>query len=179
MLLSCKNLLVEHAIEATDDEEIDEESVLEALYEYEGFLRQRFNPPPLEFGVGGRDISPASDSASQRSSVFSVSSECQDAMWEYQSELRQRFAWPGDLRPDSRMARLQGTPIPSSSSGTLPLINPGPNINSSHPDNLRTPTPHHSSNGSPPYSREEMTHVRTFHVYEAIKLDESVLGTAI
>lgn len=36
MLLSCKNLLVEHAIEATDDEEIDEESVLEALYEYEG-----------------------------------------------------------------------------------------------------------------------------------------------
>lgn len=185
MLLSCKNLLVEHAIEATDDEEIDEESVLEALYEYEGFLRQRFNPPPLEFGVGGRDESPASDSASQRGSVFSVSSEYQDAMWEYQSELRQRFAWPGDLRPDSpRMARLQGTPtfhtsIPSSSSGTLPLMNPGTNINSSHPDNSRTPTPRHSSNGSPPYSREEMTHARTFHVYEAIKLDESVLGTAI
>jgi hypothetical protein len=36
MLLSCKNVLVEHAIEATDDEEIDEGSVLEALWEYKG-----------------------------------------------------------------------------------------------------------------------------------------------
>jgi len=36
MLLSCKNFLLEHAIEATDDEEIDEGSVLEALWDYEG-----------------------------------------------------------------------------------------------------------------------------------------------
>jgi len=36
MLLSCKSFLLEHAIEATEDEEIDEESVLEALWEYEG-----------------------------------------------------------------------------------------------------------------------------------------------
>jgi hypothetical protein len=36
MLLSCKSFLSEHAIEATEDEEIDEESVLEALWEYEG-----------------------------------------------------------------------------------------------------------------------------------------------
>ena len=34
MLLSCKSLL-EHAIEVTEDDEIDEESVLEALWEYE------------------------------------------------------------------------------------------------------------------------------------------------
>jgi len=38
MLLSCKNYLIEHAIEATDDEDIDEESVLEALWEYEGWV---------------------------------------------------------------------------------------------------------------------------------------------
>jgi len=36
MLLSCKSFLLEHAIEATEDDEIDEESVLEALWEYEG-----------------------------------------------------------------------------------------------------------------------------------------------
>jgi hypothetical protein len=36
MLLSCKSFLMEHAIEATEDDEIDEESVLEALWEYEG-----------------------------------------------------------------------------------------------------------------------------------------------
>jgi len=36
MLLSCKSFLLEHAIEATEDDEIDEESVSEALWEYEG-----------------------------------------------------------------------------------------------------------------------------------------------
>lgn len=36
MLLSSKKFLVEHAMEATEDEEIDEDSVLEALWEYEG-----------------------------------------------------------------------------------------------------------------------------------------------
>ena len=35
LLLSCKNVLVQHALEATDDDEIDEESVLEAMAEYE------------------------------------------------------------------------------------------------------------------------------------------------
>jgi hypothetical protein len=35
MLLSCKNFLSEHAIEVTDDEEIDQRAVLEALEEYE------------------------------------------------------------------------------------------------------------------------------------------------
>jgi len=34
-LLSCKKLLLEHAMEATEDEEIGEESVQEALWEYE------------------------------------------------------------------------------------------------------------------------------------------------
>ena len=38
MLLSCKNHLLEHAVEATDDSEIDEESVREALWEYEGYV---------------------------------------------------------------------------------------------------------------------------------------------
>lgn len=36
-LLSCKTALVEHAVEATQDEEIDEENVLEALWDYEKY----------------------------------------------------------------------------------------------------------------------------------------------
>lgn len=36
LLLSCKNHLIEHAMEATQDDEIDPESLLEALWEYEG-----------------------------------------------------------------------------------------------------------------------------------------------
>ena len=35
MLLSCKTFLLEHAIEVTDDEEVDQRAVLEALEEYE------------------------------------------------------------------------------------------------------------------------------------------------
>lgn len=35
MILSCKAFLAEHAIEVTDDEEVDERAVLEALEEYE------------------------------------------------------------------------------------------------------------------------------------------------
>ena len=35
MLLSCKKFLLEHAIEVTDDDEVDERAVLEALEEYE------------------------------------------------------------------------------------------------------------------------------------------------
>jgi hypothetical protein len=31
---------------------------------------------------------------------------------------------------------------------------------------------------SPPYSRNEMTHVRTIHVYEAIKVDDRVVAAA-
>lgn len=42
MLLSCKNYLLEHAVEATDDSEIDEESVREALREYEGYAHLSF-----------------------------------------------------------------------------------------------------------------------------------------
>lgn len=102
LLLSCKKFLVEHAMEATEDEEIDEDSVLEALWEYEGyafsrgspllttysglrFLRARFNHPP---DYRQRDKSPSlSDSASTRESIMSISSDGQDAVWEYQSSV--------------------------------------------------------------------------------------------
>lgn len=47
------------------------------------FLRARFNHPPDH---RRRDKSPSlSDSASTRESILSISSEGQDAVWEYQS----------------------------------------------------------------------------------------------
>ncbi|TFK25141.1 hypothetical protein FA15DRAFT_680390 [Coprinopsis marcescibilis] len=164
LLLSCKKFLVEHAMEATEDEEIDEDSVLEALWEYEGFLRARFNCPP---NLPDRDKSPSfSDAASTRGSILSVSSDGQDAMWEYQSELRQRFAWPeGTEAPTS--GRSQITPKVASMATSCTDTN-GPN----QPNRTSSPAP----TIAPPYSRSEMTHVRTFRVYEAIKLVESILG---
>ncbi|KAJ2930934.1 hypothetical protein H1R20_g6148, partial [Candolleomyces eurysporus] len=154
MLLSCKKFLVEHAMEATEDEEIDEDSVLEALWEYEGFLRARFNHPPGDYR--DRDKSPSlSDAASTRGSIMSVSSDGQDAMWEYQS-------------------------IASSSSGTIPNLDStgaagvAAGGDPAAATGRSSPTP----SVAPPYSRSEMTHVRTLRVYEAIKLDEAILGTA-
>lgn len=41
LLLSCRDFLVEHALEATDDAEIDEESVEEALWQYERYVHFR------------------------------------------------------------------------------------------------------------------------------------------
>ncbi|KAF6759407.1 hypothetical protein DFP72DRAFT_1063782 [Ephemerocybe angulata] len=181
MLLSAKKFLVEHAMEATEDEEIDEDSVLEALWEYEGFLRARFNHPP---DYRGRDKSPSmSDGASTRGSIMSVSSDGQDAMWEYQSELRQRFAWPQDGSDSPTGSRSQITPkIASSTSGFPAAATPEPQppvASASIPipsSSARSSSP--APSVAPPYSRGEMAHVRTFRVYEAIKLDENMMASA-
>ncbi|KAH6916490.1 hypothetical protein BKA70DRAFT_1216642 [Coprinopsis sp. MPI-PUGE-AT-0042] len=167
MLLSCKKFLVEHAIEATEDEEIDEDSILEALWEYEGFLRARFNPP---FGCLDSADDYDSPAPSLRESIMTMSSDGQDAMWEYQTELRQRFAWPTDDGPNS-----PGTPrsqiAPKVASPTQSLAPPSPQVNQGR----KSPAPSTMSN----YSRGEMTHVRTFRVYEAIKFDDNMLGSPL
>jgi len=51
-VLSCKNFLAQHAIKVAELEgkTVDEESVSQALYNYQSFLRQRFNPPVPAFG---------------------------------------------------------------------------------------------------------------------------------
>ncbi|EAU89999.2 hypothetical protein CC1G_05915 [Coprinopsis cinerea okayama7 len=180
MLLSCKKFLVEHALEATEDEEIDEDSVLEALWEYEGFLRARFNHPPE---CHGRDKSPTpstSDAASTRESIMSVSTDAQDAMWEYQTELRQRFAWPGDGTDNLPTgSRAQITPKVASFNSAQGGVLPPPqqqHQQQQRPESAgRSGSP--ASSIAPPYSRSELTHVRTFRIYEAIKLDES-FGTS-
>jgi hypothetical protein len=139
-LLSCKNFLTQHATEVTEDDRVDEEFISEALWEYESFLGHRFNPP---LPPGDHSDEGGSDTTSIRSSVAESTSE---AMWEIQSEFRQRYAWqPERLRDteDDRIAR--------SSSPSPPA--PGPSV----PAN------------------EQLTHVRTFRIYEAVKLDNHTL----
>ncbi|KAH9479830.1 hypothetical protein JR316_0008425 [Psilocybe cubensis] len=186
MLLSCKNYLIEHAVEATDDEEIDDASVLEALWEYEGFLRHRFNPPPPSSPSPNSDL--GSDAVSVRGSIAeSVCSDNREYMWELQSEFGQRFAWqrsgssdrsstPGTLKERENTPTTPTLPTPlspnapsvSSSNATA-----GSGLNNDENRTLSTtPT-------APMYSRDEMTHVRTFRVYEAIKIDENLFGSAM
>ncbi|KDR70987.1 hypothetical protein GALMADRAFT_229935 [Galerina marginata CBS 339.88] len=179
MLLSCKNYLIEHAIEATDDEDIDEESVLEALWEYEGFLRHRFNPPPQSSDSAENDDE--SDAVSVRGSIAeSVSSDHREAMWEIQSEFMQHYAW---RKPTSRdRPATPSTPrIQDNTPTTLdfPAMIPSPSTPSRSP--IATPPRRDtaSSMASPLYSRDELTHVRTFRVYEAVKIDEAIFGSAM
>jgi len=150
-LLSCKTTLAQHAIEVAEDERVDEEFVSEALWEYESFLRDRFNPP-VPFGVS--DGSDASQKSSiHNSTVESSYSESFEAMLEIQTEFRQRYAWQPE-RPQNN-ANTQDFPT------------------------VRTPSPPVSArsvhgSSAMPY---EVTHVRTFRVFEAVKLDSYASST--
>ncbi|PPQ82302.1 hypothetical protein CVT25_008428 [Psilocybe cyanescens] len=165
-LLSCKNCLIEHAVEATDDEEIDEASVLEALWEYEGFLRHRFNPPPSSSPSPNSDL--GSDAVSVHGSIAeSVCSDNREYMWELQSEFGQRFAWQRSSSSSSNRSSTPGTPKGQDHTPTTPTFpaSHSPNAPSmsmstssvesrpSHRDTMLSATP-----TAPIYSREEMTH---------------------
>ena len=68
------------------------------LIVYFRFLRARFNHPP-DFRRRDRSPSFSSDGASIRNSIISVSSEGQDAMWEYQSYVLLEFVMHMDTNP--------------------------------------------------------------------------------
>jgi len=177
MLLSCKNFLLEHAIEATDDEEIDEGSVLEALWDYEGFLRRRFDPPPLS-GSSGDDQ--GSETGSIGSSIAeSVSPDSLEAMWEIESEFRQRFVWQRSVSRDRSVTPGPGDPMPIADTPTVSTFMASA---ASAPSDSTSMNPlrrdSDTSSAPPMYSSDELTHVRTFRVYEAIKLDETIFGTS-
>ncbi|KAF9446199.1 hypothetical protein P691DRAFT_217399 [Macrolepiota fuliginosa MF-IS2] len=169
MLLSCKNNLVEYALEATEDEEIDEESVLEAVWEYENFLQQRFYSPvdqyaehegrssiPMGTEIGRKGSHHSNDSISDMSvfSTTSVSTEIQDAMLDYQTDFREHFSWPLDTSEALNSLSMDDT---------RPTM-PAPRT---HTNGDTVPSP--TSTIEPLNSRIEPTHVRTFRVYEAAK----------
>ncbi|KAF4611259.1 hypothetical protein D9613_006595 [Agrocybe pediades] len=174
MLLSCKNYLIEHAIEATDDEDIDEESVLEALWEYEGFLRHRFDLPSLVSASSSENNHQRSDSMSDRASIAESVTE---AMLEIQSEFREHFGWhrasSEDRGRSPGTSQRQGLPEQDEAA-----LDPDFALPLSPADS--TPSRSPSRRGRPAarvVPGDELTHVRTFRVYEAIKVDEGLFGT--
>ncbi|KJA13673.1 hypothetical protein HYPSUDRAFT_209347 [Hypholoma sublateritium FD-334 SS-4] len=189
MLLSCKNYLLEHAVEATDDSEIDEESVREALWEYEGFLRYRFNPPsPQPQGSSDDPNDLNFDAASIRGSIAeSVTSDFREAMWEIQSDFQQHFGWRRAPSSEGSLGSRSPTPngnLPTSARNAFaapasPPIPTVPSPTSTIRRRSSSSAEENSLNVVPLYSRDELTHVRTFRVYEAIKIDEALFGSTM
>ncbi|KAJ7654603.1 hypothetical protein DFH06DRAFT_1047341 [Mycena polygramma] len=190
VLLSCKSALVDYAAEIADQGEggTQGEAAMEALWEYQNFLRERFNPPPDDPSRALSDAS--SDANSIHNSVFSVSSvgmEALDAMREYQSELHDRFEWTSEPRS---VVRDTPTPTPTpppaprvsvtesalSASSTSASTPPRPRKSRSRGSRGRDRAASNASSLVPPYSRIELTHVRTFYVYEAVKQAEGRFG---
>ncbi|KAF7310843.1 MAP kinase kinase kinase [Mycena chlorophos] len=99
VLLSCKAALVEYAKEVADESDREEqgEMAMEALYEYQHFLHERFTPPPK---VASRSIE---DVESLRGSLGG-SSEAVNEIAEYQSELS-GYAMPPRPRVRKRGSR--------------------------------------------------------------------------
>jgi len=203
VLLSCKAALSEYAAEISDENEVDDEGMMEAMWDYENFLQQRFNPPP-----GTNTDSPSASSSSvidddnddrltiggarshrsraDNMSVSSVTTESQSAMWDYQFELRHHFAWPldegGSAKSPSRSQEQTSAATNTAFRQESPITQDR-NVRPSPPPSISTVLPSFQSTRAvsiapPNYSRFEPTHVRTFHVYEAIKMDESVFGAA-
>ncbi|KAJ7498160.1 hypothetical protein B0H11DRAFT_833838 [Mycena galericulata] len=181
-LLSCKSALVDYAAELADQDEgeIQSEAAMEALWEYQNFLRERFNPPPDDPTRGMSDSSEG-DANSVHNSIFSVSSiesEALDAMRDYQSELNSRFEWSSDAGRARREATPNNT-TPRTSVIEAPDAPPRPRKSRSRGSRGRDRAMSMTSAVSsvaPPYSRIELTHVRTFYVYEAVKLAEGRFG---
>ncbi|PPQ80990.1 hypothetical protein CVT25_015118 [Psilocybe cyanescens] len=172
--LSRRNYLIEHAVEATGDEEI-----------YEAFLRHRFNPPPPSSLSPNSD--PGSDVVSVHGSIAeSVFSDSRECMWDLQSEFGRRFAWQHSSSSSDRSstpgtAREQGhTPTTPTFPVSLSPNAPSMSISASsvesrpsHRDMMLIVTP------TAPIHSRKMTHVRIFRVYEAIKMDENLFGTTM
>ncbi|KAF7342784.1 hypothetical protein MSAN_01993900 [Mycena sanguinolenta] len=190
VLLSCKSALIDYASEIAEqgDEDAQSEAAIEALWEYQNFLRERFNPPPKDPSRVISDSASADDANSIHESIFpvnSVTTEALDAIG-YQSELTRRYEIPA--KPVEGTVCEVSTPTPTlppgprrtsiaestSSSGSADSISTGPDLN--RPQKLRSRgsrgydrTSEATVSVAPPYSQIELTHVRTFYVYEAVK----------
>ncbi|PBK59066.1 hypothetical protein ARMSODRAFT_1027749 [Armillaria solidipes] len=148
LLLSLKDTLMDFAGEEVED----------ALWDYEGFLHERFNP---------RDVSPfipeTSDTRSTLDSVFSVpsvSSESWSDIPDYQCERLRHQSLSVDSDTSDSVSF-----IPSVVETGAPSIVSLPSFTTLPPAGSAVP---------PEYSRYEPAHVRTFHIYEAIKMAETM-----
>ncbi|KAJ3829512.1 hypothetical protein F5878DRAFT_317395 [Lentinula raphanica] len=219
-LLSSKAALSEYASE-TLDIDTEDDTFLEAMWEYESFMSSRLNPPmPTIMNTLSMPLSSSSSTSvntergsrngnrrveSDHISVYSLSSVTSDtrsAMWDYDFELRHHFAWPMEdsqsVRPGSAQTMRpqesystsppgRSTPISHEHIDTHERTRPQSFISETHTiaSDLPSFTSHEPVSGSsqrresmapPDYSATEPTHVRTFHVYEAIKMDPALFA---
>jgi SAM-dependent methyltransferase len=192
-LLSCKPGLAEFAKE-TLDVNPEDDVVQEALWEYESSFATRFNPPPQRAeGVNiPLSTSPIADNRSILS-IHSISSETRSALWDYDSELRTHLASPAGASfvneprsTNSSSPRPFASEVPSepqsheavgmqhentsiSSASDLPSF-------SSHPPFVAQGQGRESM-APPDYCATEPIHVRTFHIYEAIKMEQGLVSS--
>ncbi|KAJ7650944.1 hypothetical protein FB45DRAFT_28166 [Roridomyces roridus] len=176
VLLSCKAALVDYAAEVAgrDDGETQGQEAMEALWEYQNFMRERFNPPPEEHA---HSVS-SEDGNSIRNSIFSASSvgtEALEAMRDYESDLIPRFEWAEGEGAQNTPPRGSIIEFPRPPSHSAPAVVHSPS--GAPPQTRRRGSVGRdgaslASTVAPPYSRIELTHVRTFFVYEAIKVGE-------
>ncbi|KAH8834806.1 hypothetical protein DL96DRAFT_1701829 [Flagelloscypha sp. PMI_526] len=164
ILLSCKTALIEYALEVADANEVDEETIMEALWEYEGFIRQRFTPPSQIQIPEGPSGDPNFDMRSMRESIMTsttaLSSEGLAALQDYQAELSPLFSAP--LAP-----RVNPSEAPSLSSTERRSRAPSYRTRSGSDEELATTKGDEPK--APPYSRLDLCRVRSFNIYEAIK----------
>ncbi|KAJ4491893.1 hypothetical protein C8J55DRAFT_556181 [Lentinula edodes] len=216
ILLSSKAALSDHASE-TLDIDTEDDTFMEAMWEYESFLSSRLNPPlPTTLNTLSVPFSTSSTSVdtergfrrenrrseSDHNSIYSMSSVTSDArsaMWDYDFELRHHFAWSMEdsqatanssraMRSNSASPPQHSTPIseshqsidryeriqsPSVISETQTISSYLPSFTSHEPAMVPSQT-RRESMAPPDYSATEPTHVRTFHVYEAIKMDPAL-----
>ncbi|KAJ4497763.1 hypothetical protein C8R41DRAFT_917148 [Lentinula lateritia] len=216
ILLSSKAALSDHASE-TLDIDTEDDTFMEAMWEYESFLNSRLNPPlPTTLNTLSVPVSISSTSVdtergfrrenrrseSDHNSIYSMSSVTSDArsaMWDYDFELRHHFAWSMEdsqatanssrtMRSNSASPPQHSTPIseshqsidryerirsPSVISETQTISSYLPSFTSHEPAMVPSQT-RRESMAPPDYSATEPTHVRTFHVYEAIKMDPAL-----
>ncbi|KAK0203180.1 hypothetical protein DFS33DRAFT_965761 [Desarmillaria ectypa] len=141
------------------------EEVEEALWDYEGFLHERFNPREVSSCVPE-----SSDTGSTLDSVFSVasvSSESWSDIPDYQCISRSERQHHRSLSVDDTSDSMSF--IPSVVETGAPSIVSLPSFTTLPPAGSAVP---------PEYSRFEPAHVRTFHIYEAIKMDEAMSAVA-
>ncbi|KAL1664376.1 hypothetical protein GGF50DRAFT_127257 [Schizophyllum commune] len=138
-VLMCKELMTEYALEVSNEEDVDDETISEALWDYAVFLPQRFSMASSKReSVCTIKRETVVSRATRRDSTASMESSL-DALMEYQSEFRGMFAsTPSDDEDDS-----QGVGCPA------------PEVNESNHKSYERIA--------------DLTHIRTIRVFEAVK----------
>ncbi|KAJ7158303.1 hypothetical protein C8R43DRAFT_1105634 [Mycena crocata] len=181
VLLSCKPALVDYSSQLADpgDAENQGEAAMEAVWDYQNFLRERFNPPPDD--PSQTIWTDDSNSIQSLFSVNSMGSEALDAMRDYQNELHSRFEWTSEPAESSHETPTMTVAprVGSIESAARPSTPPRTGKSRSRGSRGRGRTLSVTSVVAPPYSRIELTHVRTFYVFQAVKEIDSRFGGSI